>query len=107
MYGRQYPIWNDVEACIYTGSKSWGSVDTMSLTQYVGSGRKNSHEMAEIHTTRRLINNPETGKMEMSFVLFVDGVAIKQRTFTVKNNRADKPLKTTSKLTRIKSLLKI
>jgi len=50
---RSYPIWNDVEACIYKYSKSYGARDTSSVTIYVGTSGSNSHELVQHCTTKR------------------------------------------------------
>lgn len=47
------PIWNEVEACIYKSSKSYGAKNTSSVTVSVGSSSKNSHELVKHVTTRR------------------------------------------------------
>jgi hypothetical protein len=89
---RSYPIWNEVEACNYQSSKSWGSKDCMTLNQKIGSSATNSHDFAEIRTTRREITL-EDGTRAMSFRLTVDGEIIKQALFTIKNGRADQLIK--------------
>lgn len=86
---RQFPIWNEVEACNYLSSKSWGSKDCMTLNQKIGSSARNSHDFAEIRTTRRVITLPD-GSQVMSFRLTVDGEIIKQALFTIKDGRADR-----------------
>lgn len=82
-----YPIWNEVSACNYRSSKSWGSKDTMALNQFIGSSANNSHLFASIATTRREITLPD-GKPGICFRLTVDGKEIKRATFTAKNGRA-------------------
>jgi hypothetical protein len=47
-----WPIWHDVTACNYKGSKSWGSRDTGEVTVYVGTSATNSHELVQHVTTR-------------------------------------------------------
>jgi hypothetical protein len=98
-----YPIWNEVEACNYTASKSWGSKNTMFLNQFVGSSASNSHHMAEISTTRRT-RLDEDGNKVIVFRLSVDNVCIKEKVFsTNRHDRADTPISTRTKLNRIKS----
>jgi hypothetical protein len=48
-----YPIWNEVEACIYKSSKSYGALDTSSTVIKVGTSAKNSEKLVEHTTTRR------------------------------------------------------
>jgi hypothetical protein len=50
---KHYPIWIDVNACIYKSSKSYGAKDTNEQTIYVGTSRSNSHELVRIVTTKR------------------------------------------------------
>ena len=78
---RSYPIWNDVEACIYNPSKSYGAKNTSSNTIHVGSGSKHSKELATVVTTRR-----STGDYDI-FRLFVDGKVIKKKYFNRKTKK--------------------
>jgi hypothetical protein len=41
---RNYPIWHNVEACIYQSTKSYGAQDTSKDEILVGSSAKNSHQ---------------------------------------------------------------
>ena len=50
---RSYPIWNDVSACIYSGSKSYGAKDTSTVTVRVGTSASNSEVLVQHVTTRR------------------------------------------------------
>ena len=54
---KSYPIWTKVEACIYKTDKSFGAKDTSKQTIFVGTSAKNSHEIAEIITTKREIDD--------------------------------------------------
>lgn len=67
-----YPIWIDVEACIYKTSKSYGAKDTNTQNIYVGTSAKNSHLLGKIITTRREVGNT------IVFRLSVDDVIIKE-----------------------------
>lgn len=49
-----YPIWNDIAACIYSSSKSFGAKDTSSTTVRVGTSATNSEVLVRHVTTRRL-----------------------------------------------------
>jgi hypothetical protein len=82
---RHYPIWNDVTACNYKGSKSWGSVKDMTLNQYIGSSAKNSHLFAEIITTKREVIDSD-GNKQIIFRLSVDGAMIKEALFSTNHN---------------------
>ena len=50
---RSYPIWNDVNACIYQGSKSFGAKDTSTTTVRIGTSASNSEVLVTHVTTRR------------------------------------------------------
>ena len=54
---RSYPIWNQIEACIYKSGKSFGAKDTSKTTVYVGTSRSNSEPLVEHITTRRIIGD--------------------------------------------------
>ncbi len=69
---RSYPIWNKVEACIYKSDKSYGAKDTSKNTIYVGTSANNSHELATVTTTRRVVGDTTV------FRLGVDGKVIKK-----------------------------
>ena len=72
---KSYPIWTDVEACIYKSSKSFGAKDTSTQTINVGTSAKNSHEIATICTTRREVDD------EIIFKFSVDGEVLKTLKF--------------------------
>lgn len=78
MASRSYPIWTKVEACIYKSDKSFGAKDTSAQTIMVGTGAKNSHEIAQICTTRREVDD---------FIIFkfsLDGEILKELKFNKK-----------------------
>ena len=50
---RSWPIWNDVSACVYKGSKSWGARDVCEVTVKVGTSARNSVELVDHWTSRR------------------------------------------------------
>lgn len=68
-----YPIWNDVRACIYKASKSWGARQTSEVFVKVGSSAKNSHDFIRHATTHRQHDN---GDKEFRF--YVDGECVKR-----------------------------
>jgi len=57
MSGRAYPIWNEVEACIYKSSKSYGARDTSECIVKVGTSKSNSELLVRHTTTRRTIGD--------------------------------------------------
>lgn len=48
-----YPIWNEVEACIYKSSKSYGARETSECIVHVGTSASNSEFLVQHVTTRR------------------------------------------------------
>jgi len=75
MASRNYPIWTKVEACIYKSDKSFGAKDTSTQTIMVGTSPKNSHEIAQICTTRREVDD------KVVFKFSLDGEVIKELQF--------------------------
>jgi len=73
--GRMYPIWNEVEACIYKSSKSYGARDTGSVSVKVGTSASNSHHFVKHAVTHRI---NEDGSREYRF--YVDGEIVKKAT---------------------------
>ncbi len=69
---KSYPIWTEVTACNYKNSKSFGSKETSQQKIYVGTSKKNSHELATIVTTRRIENDV------VVFRFSVDGNVLKE-----------------------------
>ena len=69
---KSYPIWTEVTACNYKSSKSFGSQSTSEQTIYVGTSARNSHELAGIITTRRVVDN------QTFFKFSVDGHILKE-----------------------------
>ena len=67
--GRNYPIWNEVQACVYETNKSWGARDTCFVQVQVGSGKQNSEVLVEHVTTCRLT-------MDKDIVVYTFGVKI-------------------------------
>lgn len=86
----QYPIWNQVETCIYKSNKSYGAKNTSHSTVLVGSSSKNSHQLVDVTTTRRVTSKG------VSFRYYVDGICIKEMIFSNNNGRAGELLETTS-----------
>ncbi len=89
---RQYPIWNDIEACNYKSDKSFGSKNTMSLTQYVGSSSSNSHRHIGFSTTRRDLKSYKGFENVIIFKSFIDSYPVKEMIFSSKNGRPDEML---------------
>jgi hypothetical protein len=54
---RSYPIWNQIDACIYKSTKSFGAKNVSKTTIYVGTSRTNSEALVEHVTTRRVVGD--------------------------------------------------
>tara|TARA_R100001443_G_scaffold19026_1_gene30358 strand:+ start:4007 stop:4231 length:225 start_codon:yes stop_codon:yes gene_type:complete len=72
---RSYPIWIDVQACIYKSSKSYGARNRNKQDIYVGTSANNSHHFAEIVTRKCKDENGNT-----FFTLSIDGEIVKTKT---------------------------
>ena len=70
---KSYPVWNEVTACIYKGSKSYGVKETGEVQVYVGTSASNSHAFVKHCTTHRVLDD---GSREYRF--YVDGKSIKR-----------------------------
>ena len=68
---RSYPIYTKVTACNYKSDKSFGSKETSQQNIYVGTSKNNSHELAEILTTKRVVGD------QTHFKFSVDGNILK------------------------------
>ncbi len=79
---RKYPIWNDVTACIYKSSKSYGAKNESTNKIYVGSSKNNSHKLATITTKKEIYDDV------ISFKLIVNSLVIKEIRFKNNNGTA-------------------
>ena len=71
-----YPIYNEVEACIYGSSKNWGAKDTCNVNVKVGSSATYSNHFVNHTTTKR-----EIKKNLFEFRFYVDKQIIKRALF--------------------------
>ena len=69
---RSYPIWNNITACIYAGSKSYGVRERGEVEVRVGTSGSNSHHFLNHRTTHKILDN---GDREYRF--YVDDKCIK------------------------------
>ncbi len=76
---RAYPIWNDVTACIYNGSKSYGVRNEGIVNIKVGSSAVGSFDFIKQRITRRMLT-----KDIAVFIFYVDGKLIKRSQFNNK-----------------------
>ena len=70
---QQYPIWNQVQACIYKSDKSYGVKERGEVSVKVGTSASNSYNFLNHRTTQKIHDN---GDREFRF--YVDDVLIKQ-----------------------------
>lgn len=84
---RQYPIWNNVTACIYKGGKSWGAQKEAGVSVLVGTSSSNSHEFCNHRTTHRTF---DCGTQEFRF--FVDDKVVKRAIIRFKKRASDRKL---------------
>lgn len=70
---KSYPIWNEVNACIYASSKSYGAKQESNVNVKVGTSARNSHAFLTHCTTCRDL---EDGAKEFRF--YVDGKLVKR-----------------------------
>ena len=82
---RSYPIWNNIQACIYEGVKSYGVKNEGVVNVLIGTSKSNSHDFLT-HTTTVKRHN----KNLQEFRFYVDNKLIK-RSF-VKNGKLYKRL---------------
>ena len=85
---RQYPIWHEVQSCHYQSNKSFGGKSNSRDKISVGSSSKNTHELVDTQTTRRVFWNQELQSDVVSFVYFVDGQPIKGIMFKADGEKA-------------------
>ena len=69
---RQYPIWNQIRACIYKGAKSYGVREEGAVKVLVGTSSMNSHHFLTHVVTHRL---HEDGSREYRF--YIEGEVVK------------------------------
>ena len=69
---RQYPIWNQIRACIYKGAKSYGVREEGAVKVLVGTSSMNSHHFLTHVVTHRLHDD---GSREYRF--YIDGEVVK------------------------------
>lgn len=67
-----YPIWNDIEACIYKSNKSYGVKREGINKIKIGTSASNSHDFATIKTTHKIMDNGDR-----QFRLYVDDRLVK------------------------------
>ena len=70
---RQYPIWNQVTACIYQSNKSYGVKETGDVEIRVGTSASNSHLFLRHSTTHIILEN-----RDREYRFYIDGVCVRK-----------------------------
>ena len=76
---KSYPIWIEVEACIYNSSKSYGVKEKGVVNVKVGTSRTYSFDFVNHKTTKK-----EITKDILEYHFYVDDVLIKRSQFNKK-----------------------
>lgn len=81
---RSYPIWNEINSCLYKGKQSFGVKDHSEIDMFVGRGASTSELMATIKQTK------ETKGNWLIFRLGIDNKVIKTMYFNLKTKKFTK-----------------
>ena len=73
MASKSYPIWNNITACIYKASKSYGVRERGEVEVRIGTSGSNSHHFLNHKTTHKALDN---GYREYRF--YVDDVLVRR-----------------------------
>lgn len=82
MSGRSYPIWNQVQSCIYESSKSYGVKVQGDVTVKIGSSKGNSHGFVTHSVKKRSFHHDSYGDV-ISFEFYVCDCLVKESLFSV------------------------
>ena len=81
---KQYPIWNNIQACIYKSPKSYGVRKDGVVNVLVGTSSRRSWDFVQHITTHREL---EDGSREYRF--YVDGKCIKKAILPKKGDKLE------------------
>lgn len=73
-----YPIWIDVQSCLYKSSKSYGARDTNMETVNVGTSSKYSHEFYKRGTNRKVLSEYRGFKDVIVFRGYHNGLCVEE-----------------------------
>lgn len=80
---RQYPIWNQINSCIYKSpNKSYGVKNHSEITTFIGSSSTHSYKFCNTKFTRRELHNGL-----ILFRVYVDDIIIKEAIFCDKSKQ--------------------
>jgi len=86
---RSYNIWNEIDSCIYSTSKSYGIKEHSTIISNFGSSASHSKQLGKIEFNRKpLFEN------WFSYAILLDGKVIKRRYFNNKTKEFRKRLPT-------------
>tara|TARA_Y100000385_G_C12779431_1_gene502866 strand:+ start:168 stop:434 length:267 start_codon:yes stop_codon:yes gene_type:complete len=78
---RSYPIWNEIDSCIYEGKKSYGIKDHGELTCYIGTSPQRSYKFFKSKVTHRKLD-----KNNHEYRFYIDDKLIKKATYSHKQD---------------------
>lgn len=78
---RSYPIWNEIDSCIYESKKSYGIKNHGELTCYIGTSAQNSYKFFQTKVTHRKLDN---NMHEYRF--YIDDELVKKATYCRKKD---------------------
>ena len=81
---RSYPIWNEVTACIYGSSKSYGIKERGEVAVKVGTSKAYSFDFVNHRTTVK-----DIGDDLKEYRFYVDDVLLKRAQFNTKTKKFD------------------
>jgi len=77
---QSYPVWNQVTACIYKSSKSYGVRQVGEVDVKIGTSGSNSFHFVSHKVTHR-----KHADGSRTYRFYVDGICIKEATLTTDN----------------------
>ncbi len=84
MASKSYPIWNNITACIYKASKSYGVRERGEVEIRIGTSGSNSHHFLNHRTTHKVLEN---GDREYRF--YVDDVLVRRALLRKGDNKIE------------------
>lgn len=84
MSSKSYPIWNNVTACIYKASKSYGVRERGEVEVRIGTSGSNSYHFLNHRTTHKILEN---GDREYRF--YVNDVLVRRALLRKGDNKIE------------------
>ena len=70
---RQYPIWVEIDSCVYNQKKSYGVKNHSTQTVFAGTSSKNSHLLGSVELSHKELDNGDR-----AYTIKVDGIVVKR-----------------------------